>query len=87
MMMPVLAAVAPGLAKVKKPDQRAGQYQQKRAEHDEKIHPFRGYPACGWHSVIHGVKIKSGFRVKPVRRQVFSSGILSPKSIFNRCIR
>ena len=86
MAMAVFAPSSPGLAKKKKPDQRADRYQQEGAGHDEKIHPSRGYPAYGWQCIIHGVK-KSVVKNMPVKSHALSSGVLSPKSMFSRCIR
>jgi len=48
MVLVVFTPSSPLLAKESKPDQRANRHQQDGTGHDEKIHPFRGYPTYGW---------------------------------------
>ena len=90
MMFMAMAVFAPPfarLAKEKKPDQRADRHQQEDADHDKKIHPSWCHPAYDWQCVIHGIKIKSVLKNLPVENYGLSSGVLSPKFIFSRCIR
>ena len=87
MAMVVFTPPSSRLAKEKDPDQRADRHQQEGAGHDEKIHPGWCHPAYGWQCVIHGIKIKSVLKNLPVESYGLSSGVLSPKSIFSRCIR
>ena len=87
MAMAVFAPSSSRLAKEKDPDQRTDPHQGKGPGHDEKIHPSWWHPAYGWQCVIHDIKIKSGSQKLPVESYGLSSGVLSPKSIFSRCIR
>lgn len=87
MAMAVFAPPFSGLAKEKDPDQRTDPHQCKGTHHDEKIHPSWCHPAYGWQYVIHGIKIKSVLKNTPAESYGLSSDVLSPKSIFSRCIR
>jgi hypothetical protein len=87
MAMVVFAPSPSRLAKEKDPDQHTDPHQGKGAGHDKKIHPFWCHPAYGWQCVVHGIKIKSVLKNLPVESYGLSTGVLSPKSIFSRCIR
>ena len=52
----------------------------------KKFIHFRRHPARDWYYTAHGIKIKSDL-ILPVESHELSSGTLSLKSIFSRCIR
>jgi hypothetical protein len=87
MMMTVNAPALPGFANEENPDQRADAHQRDGAGGDEKVHPSRRHPPYGWQYLIHDIKIKSIPDDLPIKSHGLSSGVLSPKSMFNRCIR